>query len=405
MTIATGVGKKVAYKKETVFGTLPGDTGSNYLRRVSSSLALTKETYESAEIRNDYQVADFRHGARSVTGDVQGELSPGSYKDFIASALRQDWVAGESTGAIATVASNVAGTFTRSAGSFITDGFKVGDIVRWSGWGAPATSNNSRNYRITTLTGAIMTVKDLAGSAATVATKAEGDTVTCTVVGKKTWVPSTGHTNDSYTIEHRHEDISVYEVFTGCRVSKVDISMPASGMSEITVGFMGQNADILGGDYFTSPTAAGTTGILAAVNGKLTYNGADVAVVTSVDVSIDSGMTTGQVVGSNITPDVFVGRVKVSGNLSAYFTDSTFLDNFDAETPVSLVISLSTDETATADFMVITLPKLKLGGATVSDGEQGLTIDMPFTALLNSAGGPTVDSELTTISVQDSTVV
>ena len=56
------------------------------LRRVSSSFNLTKETYQSEEIRTDYQLSDFRHGVRSVEGNVSGELSAGTYADFLASA-------------------------------------------------------------------------------------------------------------------------------------------------------------------------------------------------------------------------------------------------------------------------------------------------------------------------------
>ena len=93
MPIASGINKIVSYKKETTFGVLPSASGAQTIRRVSSSFNLAKETYQSEEIRTDYQLADFRHGVRSVEGDVSGELSAGTYSDFLASALARNWTA------------------------------------------------------------------------------------------------------------------------------------------------------------------------------------------------------------------------------------------------------------------------------------------------------------------------
>jgi hypothetical protein len=93
MTIAIGVNKQVKYKVESTWGTVPAAGSAQLLRRVSSDLDLKKETYESNEIRTDYQVADFRHGVRRVAGSIRGELSPLTYSDFLAAALRKAWAA------------------------------------------------------------------------------------------------------------------------------------------------------------------------------------------------------------------------------------------------------------------------------------------------------------------------
>ena len=116
--LATGVNKKVAYKKETSYGVVPSASGAKYIRRVTSTFNLNKENYGSNEIRTDYQVADERHGVRSVQGNISGELSPGSYADFFQSVLARDFTAGVSaTGASYTIAaSGDFWTVTRAAG-------------------------------------------------------------------------------------------------------------------------------------------------------------------------------------------------------------------------------------------------------------------------------------------------
>jgi hypothetical protein len=77
MAYATGVAKQLTYKAESTWGTVPAASGAQALRRVTSNLALKKQTYQSNEIRPDYQVSDMRHGVRSVEGSISGELSPG----------------------------------------------------------------------------------------------------------------------------------------------------------------------------------------------------------------------------------------------------------------------------------------------------------------------------------------
>jgi len=78
MAISRGISKRIAYKKETAWSVLASGTGAKYLRRVTGGFNLTKDTYQSAELRTDFMIADMRHGIRSVDGALSAELSPGS---------------------------------------------------------------------------------------------------------------------------------------------------------------------------------------------------------------------------------------------------------------------------------------------------------------------------------------
>ena len=407
MTIATGVAKKLVYKKQSALGTIAAAAGAQYLRRVTSDIDLKKATYQSAEIRSDYQRADFRHGIRTVDGTISGELSPGSYADFIGSSVRQAWQSPSTTGAIITVAAAVttgaSGTFTRSAGSYLTDGFKIGDVVRWTGWATTGVPNNAHNFLITSLTATVMTGTMLDGVA--VGAKIAGDSVTCTVVGKKNWVPLTGHLREYYTIEHAYTDITQSEVFTDCVIGQATFKMPASGMNTCEFPVMGLNMTTDTAAYFTTPTAAVGTGVTAAANGALYIGGAAVGLVTGLDITLNGNYSTpGGVVGSNVEPDIFQGSIDVTGNATVLFQDGTFRDYFLNETEVSLIAVFTTANTPNADFFGVTMSRLKFGGASKDDGEKGLTLTMPFTALLNSSGGTAVADLATTISFQDSTL-
>ena len=195
MPIATGINKSVRYKKETTFGTLAGTTGGNVLRRVTAAFNLEKETYQSNEIRTDYQVQDMRHGVRTATGSLSAELSPGSYADFIAAAVAKNFAAGVSAASVSytIAASGSYWTVTRAAGSYLTDGFKVGDVIRITAAGGNA-ANTGKNLLILTLTATVATVMVLNGTAMV----AEGPIASATIAvqGKKTFAPTSGHTDD-----------------------------------------------------------------------------------------------------------------------------------------------------------------------------------------------------------------
>lgn len=404
MNIASGVAKQLRYKKESAWGTAPGATGAQLLRRTESNLDLAKETYQSAEIRSDRQVSDMRHGVRSVTGAINGELSPGTYKDFFAAALRNAWQTAATTGAKTDItAAAAAPQFVRGAGSFITDGFKVGDVVRWTGFAAPATANNTRNFLITALTATDMTGVFIDGSA--VVAKAAGDSVTCTLAGKKTFAATTGHTDDSFAIEHWYSDIAQSELFTGCKVNTMAINLPPTGMATVAMDMMGKDVTPAQAEYFTAPSAETDSGVLVAVNGKLYVGAAAVQILTGLNFTINGNMAFPDAcVGSDTYPFVNPGRITVDGQFTAYFEDETYRDMFVNETETSIVAVFTASNAPDADFLAFVLPRIKVGGAGKDDGEKGLVQTLPFTALLNTAGGPTAATEKTTISVQDSTV-
>lgn len=410
MTIASGVSMGLAIKRETTWGVDPSPaTGAQLLRRVSSDLGLDKSTYQSKEIRTDYQLSDMRHGTRKVTGSIKGELSAGTWQLFMESVCRAAFVAGATSGAIITVtAAAAAPHFVRSGGSWLTDGFKEGDIVRCTGWTTTGTANNSFNYRITALTALNMTVSDLngvAGATGTVAAKAAGDSVTFTVVGKKVAIPASAHTNHSYTIEHRYTDITVYNRFNGCRIASMEVNLPATGMAEITTTFMGKDMVTAGSAFYSSPTAVSTSGVLAAVNGKVSAGGVEYGILTSLRFKIDGGMTTGEVIGSNTTPDVFPGRIVVTGQFGAYFQDMVLFNAFLNESNIDLNGAFADGSTATAEFVNFLMPKIKLGSFKLQDGEQGIMATMDFTALYQSAGGAGTVDDQTTLAIQDSLAV
>lgn len=408
MAIATGVFKKLVAKKQSSLGVKATAGSAQQYRRVTSTIDLQKATYQSAEIRPSMQRSDMRHGVRSVSGAINGELSCGTYQGFMESVLRAAASTAATTGALtdltAAVTTGAAGTFTRGTGSFLTDGFKVGMVVRSSGWATTGVPNNAHNFLITAVTALVMTGTMLDGVA--VGAKAAGDSVTIAEVGKHIAIPQTAHTRDYWTIEHWFSDIEQSEQFTDCVISGADVSLPATGIGTVNFPVMGLDMDVGTTAYFTTPTAASSGAVLAAVNGAVFVQGVAVGLITSMSFTVNGNMAApGGVVGSNVDPDIFPGMIDVTGELTVLFQDATMRDYFLNETEVSIVAVFTGSNAANADFQSHVFHRVKIGSATKDDQETGLTATKSFTALENTAGGTGTATIATSYWLQDSQAV
>lgn len=401
MAKARGISKVVAYAKETTFGELAPVGNGKQLRRTSADFTSMRESYESSEIRTDQQVADFRLGTRSTEGSLAGELSGGSYADWIQAVLARDFTVG-GTEALVDFTIAEAGelhTLTRTVGSWLTN-FKVGDVVRISVAGNAANQNN--NLIVVGATALVLTVRaisvvDLVPEAIVGAT--------VSVAGKTTYIPKTNHTNDSFTVEEWYSDINQSEVHSGVKIGSWSVTVPASGLVTTDFGAMGQGLRKTGTtEYFTNPAPLSTTSVLAAVNGAVIINGqAGNACVTDFNFSIERAQEASRCIGSEIASTIFDGTIRATGSMTVYFEDGYLRDQFEQENVAALVLALASGSAKDADVMTITFPKVKLSNFSKADAELGIMATVDFTAILNDdTTGGLIDS---TVMVTDTTLV
>jgi len=403
-TKAKGVSKQIAYKKETTFGVPSGPTGGKLLRRTTADFTSTRENYQSSEIRTEQQVSDFRLGTSSTDGSLSGELSPGSYSDLIQAIMAKDFVAGGTAASLSVTIAASSGffTLTRATGSYLTDNFKVGEIVRMTGAGLNI-ANQANNLLVVSVSALVLTVRVISGT--TLVAEGPIATVAIASIGKETIIPLTGHTDQSFSVEEWYGDVAQSEVHTGVKFGNFSVNVPATGLVTTDFTAMGKGLYQTGTtQYFTTPTALSTSGVVAAVNGAVIINGsATTACVTSFDFSVDRAMEASQCIGSNTAEEIFTGTLTVSGNFSTYFESGTVRDFFENETDVALVLALANGEEKTAGVMTFVLPKVTISSFSKADSDLGIVASCAFTAVLNDVA--TGGLPLTTIQVVDTLVV
>lgn len=412
MAISEGVSARVAYKfygsgvideaTEADIATDPGAAGGQVLRRVSCSLNLSKDTYQSNEVRASRQISDFRHGIRRVQGSIAGELSPKSYGEFFEALLRGTKEASFAKTEVeftSIVSDNALSTFTVGASTWAAEDFRVGDVVRFTDLAAAA--NNAKNFVIVALSGTTATVFPAP------VTDAVADTAfTVTRVGTKVLAPTSGHVSRKLAVEVWNQDVDITRLFTECRLGSARIALPASGMATVDFGLMGRNMQLLTGGsspYFAAPAAESSTNIAAAVNGALFVGGQRVGIVTGIDMTIETSPSADPVVGQDYVPDILLGRTVVTGTLTAFFSDSTFINYFTNETEVEILTMMETTNDANSPFWLAYMPRVKLGGSDIDvSGEGAQSLTLPFQALEKaSAAG----YDATTIVILDSEFV
>lgn len=379
----------------------PGATGGQILRRVSSSLTVEKDTYQSEEINSHRQLADFRHGVRRVTGGITGELSPGTYAAPIEACMRGTWdvtaVSKTATEFTSIAASASASTLTAGGGDPMAEGFRVGDVLRLTD--ASEAANNGVNFVITEFSG----VSNRTIHVSPAPTEMTADTAfTIAGTGGTLIIPSSGHVSRKFAIEIWNQDVDVARLFTEYRFGGFNVQLPPTGIATIEFTGMGRDGvNFAAGTapFFTAPDPETTTGLVAAVNGLLQVNGVTKAVVTGANIQLEMNPEGEPVIGSDLVPEIFLGRSLVTGEMTAFFEDVELLDAFLDEEEISLLIYLTTSSSGTSDALTFFLPRIKLGGASVdTSGEAGQTMTIPFQALKSSTG------DATTLRITDTAV-
>lgn len=397
--MADGINKEIVMKKETTWGTKPSAGSAQSYARVTGNFQGEKNTFQSGLIKTSQQLADQRHGTRRATGSLAGELMCGQYSQLMAACLRKDFAAiSATTGSISTVTVTAgAPIFTRASGSFITDGFKVGMIVKPTGLTATADNVNCVVVDVTALTMDVIKL-DLSGVAFTA--QSSGTAMTIAAVGKHTYTPQTGHTNDSFTVEEYHNDITLSSITLGQQVNSMSISSKPDGMVTLNFDFLGKDFEkTTGTRYFTSPTASPDEGTMSGAAGVAVLNGSKSCRVTGFDLTVNNNIVQESVIACSGIGAKSRGKVMATGSMTLILDDGVYQDMFSDEDEMTFSYSF-----VAADGEVLSLfaPRLKVGSVTKDDGEKVIILTVPFDIL--EYNGTATNIIKTSLLIQDTTL-
>lgn len=363
---------------ESTYGVTPAaDPEFTDVRHTGTTLGLGKEGFTSDELHADRQIRDFRHGVKTVGGDINFELSYGSFDTMLEAVLQGTWSPLHSTLGMTDVSVVSSDNSIISASSGFYD-YEVGDVINISGFAE--TENNGRAV-VVSATDSRITLSGI-----TLVDEVAGETVTLELISGRL---KAGVVRRSFSFLRHFTDQSSsdkpYHLFSGVELNTLSLTIPASGMVTGSFGVVGKALDVLGdlstltnstGPTFTAPT---TTAPFDSFTGTITEAGSSISVVTEVSLSLANGLAPRNVVGSDETILPSVGRSNLTGSVTAFFENATLLEKFLDETESSLIVNL-VDPAGNA--YELELPRIKYtGGQPDVSGEGSITINFPIQAL------------------------
>ncbi|AOZ48843.1 hypothetical protein BKX93_01745 [Chromobacterium vaccinii] len=345
---------------------LPASPAFKVKRITSLKPQFQRDALKSDELNVSRQVLSMRLGMYKANYQFDGNLLLGGWDDELACAMDNSWVSGPAfTGSVAIA--GAAGTVTRSAGSWIADGFMAGVWVKLAGFTAGANNVAIAQINAVTAQALTLTVISPAGSALVDEAAAAGRSVS--VIGKYLAVGLATSLPGSMAIEHYIPGNGVYELFTGMCVDKMTITAKPNEMVKVSFDFVGLNS--VQGTVANGATypAAPTNAPMDAFSAPLYIGGQPVGNITSMTLNLQNGRKAADgVLGSKVAPAIIEGTNEVTIDFTAYFSDQALVQAFRNETNVA--IDLPFFDVNGVDFI-----KLRMGNVKILSADEDIKLN------------------------------
>ena len=367
---------RLAYKEEVTYGTAV--TGANYqeLRTTSESLKQDTTFKNSAELRDDRQVAEVARTSVAASGDINGEVSYGTYDDLLSASLGSAaWSSPVTVGPIATIdaAASVGNTCIISdSGS----GFGSINQYEWVKVSGFAAAVNNGIFKVSAASSASITVYN-----ASATLEAAGASVTI-VQGAQI---VNGTSLRSFTIEREYTDLTSELVqFVGQVINELGLNVTADDFITARFGMLGKNGASVTSSSGSGLDVATTTNVVNAVDHVLSvYENYGVYGVQNVSLSLTNNIRPRQEVATLGPESYAYGKVNVTGTHRAYYEDKTVLDKYLAATDSALAFVI---QDGAGNGYAIDLPRVKYtSGQRPPSGENtDIIADLNYEAFRNS---------------------
>jgi len=308
---------RVSIVAESSYGTTPGSPAMLVLPITGVSLKDRIGYQQSNVLNSSRDVEDLVRLDKSAGGGIPCELryspSGGGLNLAIQSVLCSTFSAAVTTGSCAITSGN--NEITRAAGSFVSDGYEVGDIIKVSDY-----SSGVEYRRLSSVAALTLGVEGEDFNATDAAV-----TVTRGARIKN------GTTTPSFTVEVAYLDLQIAHIFTGVVFAQADLNVAVGQLA--TIGFSMEGKTSTRVDTNTGTTdqfIASATYTAAASHPSLDpvgvteiqVGGSDYA-ASSIAASWNNNVRGRQQLGALGPQSMARGQFAVSGRVTAYF------DSFD----------------------------------------------------------------------------
>lgn len=365
---------QVSYIEEVNWGVTPsGDL--QRVRLTGEGLKQATQMIESNELDPNRMVNDLIRTNINAEGPVNIELSYGAHDDLIAAAVQAtDW-----STAVTVSASTISFAASSGGTQVISDsgsGFGSITVGSWVKVTDPDNTENTGIFKVTAAAAGAITVQNASGVLQTA-----GSTVSV-VQGAQV---VNGVTERSFSFEKYFTDVSEYMSYVGMEVDQFTLNVQVQQIITGGFTFLGKSEADPGSTIGTGYTAASTNSVLNSVNDvDGVVEGGTTLGVTQFGFTLTNNLRQRPQVGTLGPISLGQGRLGITGNLTAYFTDQTLVGRYRNFTDTSLAIVA---QDVAGNAYVFEFPSVNYSDATVvaQGNNQDVMASLQFTAKKNAS--------------------
>ena len=201
--------------------------------------------------------------------------------------------------------------------------------------------------------------------------------------GVYTHVYSAGASQPSLVIEVGHPDAGIYAKYNGVKISKMAFSIGGDGELVCTITTMGGKETIATSSVVTTPVVPALNKVFNSM-AAIKIDGVASAIATLFTLNVDFGLDGDQypIGNAGFRGAVNEGIMAITGTLTAFFNDKTYLDKAAAGTPVAFEVSI-TKGTSSLTFAI---PETVFARNTPGvDGPKGIKQELNYTAYFKTS--------------------
>jgi hypothetical protein len=364
---------RVSLVKETTFGTTPSSPAMQVLQVTGQSMRDRVGYQQSNIINDDRNVEELVRLSKSAAGQLPFELMFSPTTEALELLLGGTMCSAETA-----VATGDSGSTTGSSkvvtvdvgGSSNAD-VDVGDIVHLSG-------SNAGYYKVTAKTSTTITVEADANLAS-------DSGITVTRAARRV----NGTVEDSFTIEVARLDLGKAQIFTGCVVNTLDLTVADEAIVTGTFTFEAANSTFQDSDLGTDQFIASATytdatdhPVLDSLSVPEIRSAGSSFPAKQITLNINNNVVARTELGKLGAQSMRQGEFNVTGSFDAYFEDFTEMQSYADNTTGAIWFALIDANDRGYTFSLPTV-KFSDAGADVTGSNTDTMVSVTYQATLN----------------------
>lgn len=374
--VGLGDNAQLAYLVQSAAGSIDASPAWIVLPFTSAEYLVQAEQLPDNSMTGDRNELEPRTGTANASVSVSGKFRPECLDDIIEAAAQGTWAVKYTiSGMTVTVAAETSGfSFTRGAGSYITDGVEVGDIITFSGFEAPHTANNG-TFEVTAVDSS---TKITCGHATGLAAVTDATSISATTGQDYVKV---GSTRRAVAWEVYHSDTDEYVRIKDTEIASFSISLAPNGDVTFQLQAVGGQELDLGeniGEKISGATYTETTKpFFDSFNGTVSLAGSTGIYFSGMNPSINNNSNPLFALGSRYPFAVSHGKMVGDMSLTAYYTDKTIKSKYQNEDSLNLKIRVKYEDEDLEDtsFYEFEYPSCKITSFGRPIGGSGELVD------------------------------